>query len=322
MAATPGIGKLKTIQVLTLGLVFGTIAFLLGLGLLYSGARGASGILLAFILACVMMLIQWLIGPSIIRAMSRMREVGPQEAPNLHEVVERISRQAGIKKPKLYLVEDNTPNAFAFGRTQSSSCIAIHKGLLNILDEDEVEGVIAHEIGHIKHRDVLVMTMASVLPIFLYYVIMIMGSGRRDDRGRGPNILLLFLGAQIASFMGRLLVLWLSRQREYYADAFSAINTGKPAALMSGLAKITYNMPAQKTETQESLSAFYISDPSIKEKQAMVEIVNSIGSRDDEKLRRQIEAEKKKSGMELLMSHPLTAKRLESLNQIRRSLGQ
>ncbi|HHQ45494.1 MAG TPA: hypothetical protein ENN13_05100, partial [Candidatus Altiarchaeales archaeon] len=161
-----------------------------------------------------------------------------------------------------------------------------------------------------------------VLPIMLYYIIIVMGSNRRDGRrDGGANILLLIIGAQIASFMGRLLVMWLSRQREYYADAFSAYATSNPKNLMSGLAKISYGMPLRRTDVNPALSAFYISDPSPSEKQAMVEIVNAISSGDENHLRDAIKKEKMHGKLELFMTHPLTAKRLDSLNRIRKEMG-
>jgi heat shock protein HtpX len=321
MIQVSGLTKLKFIQWFTLSLVFGVIAGIMAVVLWYSGASGFGGLLFAVILSFIMLFIQWLIGPWLIKAMTRMREVKPSEAPELHELVSRLSKEAGIPKPTLYVVNDATPNAFAFGRTQGSAGVAVHSGLLKILNKDEVEGVIAHELGHIKHRDMMVMTLASVLPIMLYYIVIVMGSGSRDrDRGGFGNIILLFMAAQFASFLGQLLVMWLSRQREYYADAFSAYLTRKPVSLMSSLAKISYSMPTNM-QKNTSLSAFYISDPSVAEKQSMHEIATAIGHGNEKRVRSEIEREKKRGFLELFQTHPLTVKRLDALLKIRKDLG-
>jgi len=242
MIQTQGLAKLKFIQFFTLSLVFSVIAGILAVVLYSSGAQGFGGIMFALILSGIMLFIQWMLGPTLIKMMTKMKEINANDAPELHEMVGRFAKEAGIPKPKVFVVNDNTPNAFAFGRTQGSAGIAVHTGLLQILDKDEIEGVIAHEIGHIKHRDVTVITLASVLPIMLYYIVLVMGSGRDRDRGIG-NFIMVFIAAQFVSFLGSLLVMWLSRQREYYADAFSAYVTRKPTALMSSLAKIIYAIP-------------------------------------------------------------------------------
>jgi heat shock protein HtpX len=315
-----GLGKLKLIQYFTMSLVFSVIAGILSLVLVYSGASGAGGILFAVMLSFVMLFVQWLIGPWLIRMMTGMKELAPAQAPELHQLLERLASDAGVPKPKLYVVNDPAPNAFAFGRTQASSGVAVHAGLLQTLDKKEVEGVLAHEIGHIKHRDVLVMTCASVLPIMLYYIVLVMGAGGRDrDRGFGSGIL-VFLGAQFASFLGQLLVMWLSRQREYYADAYSAYATKNPTALMSGLAKISYAMP-QDAQKNASMSAFYISDPKPEEQRGMYEIARAIASGNEARLVGQIEAEKKRGFLEVFMTHPMTAKRLDALMRIRDELA-
>ncbi|MFH1054672.1 MAG: zinc metalloprotease HtpX [Candidatus Altiarchaeota archaeon] len=319
MIAVSGLGRLRVIQYFTMSLVFGVIAGILALVLWYSGASGLGGLTFAIVLSFIMLFVQWLIGPWLIKMMTKMKEVKPEEAPELHEIVGRLAKQAGVPKPTLYAVNDPTPNAFAFGRTQKSAGIAVHTGLMSILNKDEVEGVLAHEIGHIKHRDVLVMTMASVLPIMLYFIVIVMGSGRDRDRGIGGS-LFVFLGAQFASFLGQLLVMWLSRQREYYADAYSAYATGKPTALMSSLAKITYTMPAN-VEKNPAMSAFYISDPKPEEKKGMAEIINAIGQGNERMLVQSIEKEKKHGFMEVFMTHPMTAKRLDALMKIRKDMA-
>jgi len=319
MVSVRGIGKLKLVQTVTLALVFGVIAGIMSLILWYSGASGTGGIAFAIILSLVMVFIQWAIGPWLIRKTTGIKEVSPAQAPELHEIVEKLAKDAGIPKPKVYLSSDPSPNAFAFGRTQKSAGIAVHAGLLNILNREEVEGVLAHEIAHIKHRDVIVMTVASALPIMLYYIVLVLFSDSDRDRGIISSIA-VFLGAQVASFIGQLLVMWLSRQREYYADAYSAYATRNPTALMSGLAKISYSMP-QNREKNASMSSFYISDPSPEEKKGMYEIASAIARGNERRLVEQIEAEKRHGAMEVFMTHPLTAKRLDALMKIKKEIG-
>lgn len=318
MIPVKGLGKLKLIQMATMSLVFGVIAGIMSLILWYSGVSGSGGIVFAIGLSFVMVFIQWLIGPWLIRMTTGIKEASPVQAPELHAMLDRLAKGAGIPKPKLYLSNDQSPNAFAFGRTQKSAGIAVHAGLLNVLNKEEVEGVLAHEVAHIKNRDVLVMTIASALPIMIYYIVIVLFSGNDRDRGLGGTIA-VFLGAQVASFMGQLLVMWLSRQREFYADAYSAYATGKPAALMSGLAKISYAMP-QRRDKNATMSSFYISDPAPEEKKGMYEIASAIAGGNEKRLVEQIEAEKRRGAMEVFMTHPLTAKRLDALMKIKKEI--
>jgi len=258
--------------------------------------------------------IQWWFGPTLIIWSTGAREIGRGEAPKLHAMVERLASLAGIPRPKLLLVRDPTPNAFAFGRTQRSSYIAVHMGLIERLGEREVEAVLAHEMGHIKHRDVIVMTVASALPVILYYGFLLFGSslvgGRERERG---DYLAVWLGALLAQFIGSLLVMFLSREREYYADAFSAYTTKNPLALMSALAKITY-LPARKGS---ALNALYIAEPGGGSR----ELFSAIAHGDERALAEAIEMEKGKGALELFMSHPLTWKRIEALMKIRKEIG-
>lgn len=318
MIKESGLFGLNIRILLTSALVLGVIAGLLGLILLYSGITGEGAIYVWLIISFAFIFIQWYIGPVLIKWVTGAREVAPAEAPKLHSMLDRLSREAGIPKPKLYVVQDNNPNAFAFGRTQGSSGIAVHTGLLNTLDESEVEAVLAHEVGHIKHRDVLVMTIASALPVILYYAVLVFGG--RGDRERGiGGILLTFVGAIIAQFIGQLLVMWLSRSREYYADAFAAYATGRPEHLMSALAKITYKI--KPSEENSGLKSLYIADPAAQEKANIMEIARAIAAGDPKLIESAIENEKKNaSALELIMTHPLTSKRLEALWKIRKGI--
>ncbi|MFH1471134.1 MAG: zinc metalloprotease HtpX [Candidatus Micrarchaeota archaeon] len=316
MQNVSGLRQLETIQIITMGLVFAVIAGIIAVLLWYTGSGG--GIWFAVGLSFIMLLIQWWFGPALIKIITRAKEVSQSEEPFLHQTIEQLARQAGLPKPKIYVVENPTPNAFAFGRTQGSSGIAVHRGLLNVLDKGEIEAVLAHEMGHIKHRDVAVMTVASALPVMLFYIVLFFGSGRDRDRGLG-SMLAAFFGAMVAQFLGTLLVLWLSRKREYYADAYSAYATGKPDNLMRALVKITYAPRPQVAPQQDkTMRAFYVAEPENFTSGAR-EIANAIGKGDDEGLRKAIEQEKGKGKMEFFMTHPLTAKRLESLLNLKKA---
>ncbi len=321
MRAVSGLASLETTAILTMGLVFGVVAAILGLILWYSGASGLSGLVLALAFSFVLLGLQWYFGPSLVKWMTHAREAKPGEYPEIQDMIYRLSKAAGIPTPKFYVVENPSPNAFAFGRTQRSSNIAVHTGLLSALNKDEIESVLAHEVGHIKHRDVIVMTVASALPVMLYYIVLVLGSGGRDrDRGAGSAMAVWF-GAMAAQFLGSLLVLWLSRKREYYADAFSAYVTGKPVNLMSGLAKITYKVNPQAMPQSNAIRAFYIADPSVAERQHIAEIARALDSKSEVQLEEAIAREKSRGGMELLMTHPLTAKRLDALLKIKKEIG-
>ena len=309
----PGWGMQLRVLVTSL-LVFGLVAAVIGLLLNYLGFGGSGSILMWILVSFVMIGVQWYFGPTIIKWATGAKEMKREDAPEIYEIVQRLTQKARLPMPKLYLVNNPTPNAFAFGRTQSDSNIAVHAGLLSVLNKDEIEGVLAHEIGHINNRDVAVMTLASVIPVMLYYGFLIFGSDRN-----GRSSIMTIIGAFVAQFIGQLLVMWLSRQREYFADEFSARLTGNPQPLMSALAKITYGqaMGAKSTGTSSMASALYIAEPS-GAKMSVAEIASAIRSGDESALAAAIEKEKKGGAMELLMTHPLTSKRLERLMRIKK----
>ena len=298
-------------------LVFGLVAAVIGLLLNYLGFGGSGSILMWILVSFVMIGVQWYFGPTIIKWATGAKELKREDAPALFEIVQHLTQKAQLPMPKLYIVNNPSPNAFAFGRTQSDSGIAVHAGLLSVLNKDELEGVLAHEIGHINNRDVTVMTLASVLPVMLYYGFLIFG---RDDDGRSS--IMTILGAFVAQFIGQLMVMWLSRQREYFADEFSARLTGNPTSLMSALAKITYGQAAGagKPGTGNMASALYIAEAS-GAKISVAEIAGAIRTGNEAELASAIEKEKKGGAIEFLMTHPLTSKRLERLMRLKKAVA-
>jgi len=292
-------------------LVFGIVASVLGLILVYAGFSGSGSILVWIIISFAFLLVQWYIGPWIIKWSTKAKEVKEGELPEIRAILAKYAGIAGIPVPKLYIVDNPYPNAFAFGRTQGSSAIAVHTGLLRMLGTDEIEAVIAHEIGHIKHRDVLVMTFAGALPILLYYAFIIFFGGK-DNNGQS-SFLTTIIGANVASFLGQLIVLAISRTREYYADEFSAYATANPKALMMALTRISYaNAVPQAQAQNKTMNSFYIASPSSGERSTINEIALMLGR--GSSFAEILEKENGKGSLtELLMTHPLTVKRLERL---------
>lgn len=303
-----GIAKLEAVAAFTMALVFGVVAGILGLVMWFSGYSGGSGLLLALALSLVLMFVQWWFSPALIRLIMRLEEVKPGEQEWLRSAVGKLAKDAGIPMPRLYIVQNPTPNAFAFGRTQKSAGIAVHTGLLGMLDKHEVEAVLAHEIGHIKHRDMIAMTVASVLPVLLYYIAIALGS-RDRDRERGGSTVLVFMGAMFARMLGSLLVMWLSRTREYYADEFSARITKKPQNLMTALSRISYGLKAMPSDGG-AVRAFYIADPQT----TLTATVPQAMSLSE--IEAAVERDKSHGFMEIFMTHPLTSKRLLNLKRL------
>ena len=192
------------------------------------------------------------------------REVDPDEYPELHRKVERLAQQADLPKPKIAVADSRTPNAFATGRSQDNAAVAVTTGIMNLLDDEELEGVLAHELAHIKNRDVMVMTIASFLSTIAFLIVRwgwLFTGGR--DRGGQQQVpvfvaILLSLVVWVISF---LLIRALSRYREFAADRGGASITGRPSALATALMKIDSGMekvPSEDLRGQSEMNAFFI----------------------------------------------------------------
>ena len=211
------------------------------------------------ILAFLIVFLQYWLSPKIVEATMRVRYVSKEEMPWLHEIVERLAMKAGIPKPRVGISNISIPNAFAFGRSKKDGRVCVTKGLLKILNREEIEAVLGHEISHIKHRDMIVITMLSVIPLISYLVFW--NSLWSRDRRNGAIAGVAFLVYILTNF----LVLYVNRLREYYADYGSAIITGKPHLLASALYRITlatYGLPVEKIKEAEGMKAFFATDPS------------------------------------------------------------
>jgi heat shock protein HtpX len=219
---------------LTLVLVFG-----LFFGLLFAVASYFNvGIFSIIGIGIFMGFIQWYIGPLMLKWTTNMRPLQPGEMPWIEETVARICMENKVKIPKIMIANVGAPNAFCFGRTNNSATLAITQGLLNSLNQEEVEAVISHEVGHIKHNDMVVMTLVSVIPMIAYYIALSTIFGNRSNRNNGGGAALIGIGAFAIYFITNLLILYFSRLRESYADDFGG-HQMKPSILAGALAKIT-----------------------------------------------------------------------------------
>ena len=188
------------------------------------------------------------------------KEVSPDEYPELHRMVERLSQQADLPKPTVAVADTQVPNAFATGRNQKNATVAVTTGLLATLDDDELEGVMAHELAHVKNRDVMVMTIASVLSTIAFFVVrwgwLLSGNNRQ-----GAPVIVAIGVSLVVWIVSFLLIRALSRYREYSADRGAALITGKPGALASALVAISGRMdrvPKEDLREEAEMNAFFI----------------------------------------------------------------
>lgn len=201
----------------------------------------------------------WLSDKLALRSMGA-KKVDENDHPELHDMVTRLSRQADLPKPTVAVANSQVPNAFATGRNQKNATVAVTTGLLNTLDHDELEGVVAHELAHIKNRDVMVMTIASFLSTIAFIIVRWGWLFSGNNRNAAPVwvAILVSLVVWIVSFF---LIRALSRYREYSADRGAAAITGKPAALASALMKISGRMdkvPTEDLRDEAEMNAFFI----------------------------------------------------------------
>jgi heat shock protein HtpX len=203
-----------------------------------------------------------------LRAMGA-RAVTPSEAPGLHALVERLCVQADLPKPKIAIADTDMPNAFATGRSRRASTVCVTSGLLRLLEPRELEGVVAHELAHVQHRDVLIMTVASFFASIAALVLQFapfLGGGRDRDSGQ-PAFIVVLLVSIAVYLLSFVLMLALSRHREFVADRGAAVLTGRPSALSSALMKIQRAMsgaPDRDLRAAAEMNAFFIVPASVK----------------------------------------------------------
>jgi heat shock protein HtpX len=216
--------------------------FLLLMGEIFGGQRGME---LALGLAVVMNFVSYFYSDKIALAMYRAQPVTREQLPRAYQVVERLTQKIGIPMPKMYVIPTDSPNAFATGRNPQYASVAMTEGILSLLSDEELEGVLAHELGHVKNRDILISSIAATLAGAItmlarmgYWASLFGGMGGRDDRDRGGGGLVGLLMLILAPIAATLIQLAVSRSREYQADATGAQITGNPYALASALKKL------------------------------------------------------------------------------------
>jgi heat shock protein HtpX len=229
---------------------------------------GVSAIAIA-VIAGILILAQWYFSDKIVLWSTGAKIVSREQFPELHDLVERIVARNNLPKPRIAVVNSRIPNAFATGKTPKSSIVAVTTGLMDQLDTEELQGVIAHELAHIKNRDVLVLTLASVFSMIAWYLMrfgmygaMFGGGGGYGRRGNGGAAMLLILLIAIITWIASFLIIRaISRYREYVADRDGALITGKPSKLASALLKISGTMkriPTRDLREIEGMNAFFI----------------------------------------------------------------
>lgn len=237
-------------------LLVGLTALMVWIGQMVGGSAGA---VIAFGLALAMNIGTFWFSDKLVIKMTKARPVSRSEAPELHEMVERLSARAEIPVPALYVVDDPSPNAFATGRSPKHGVVAVNTGLLDILSKPEVEGVIAHELAHIKHRDTLTMAIAAsiagaiMLLSYLARFAAIFGGGNSNEEGGNPLVLLLV--AMVAPIAALMIQMGISRAREFEADKTGAEIAGNPDGLANALLKLQRGADAIPTRSMSPQTA-------------------------------------------------------------------
>jgi heat shock protein HtpX len=276
-------------------------------------------------ISLVMMFVQYLIGPKIVEWTMRVRYIKKEENPQLFRMVQELSMRAKIPMPRIGVAAIALPNAFAFGRGISDGRVCVTEGILRLLDEEELKAVLGHELTHLKNRDVLTITILSVIPMIMYRIAwQFLFYGRRRDE-RSGNTALIGLAAFVFYFITNLLVLYASRIREYFADQGSVLLGNRPQALASSLYKLVYGsarMDKESLKEVEGLKAFFATDPSqaLKEikdlRQLDLDKSGTIDASELEALRNKtVKLGTGDKILELLSTHPNMLKRIKRLSE-------
>jgi heat shock protein HtpX len=257
----PGLTARMTLTMFLLGAVYSVlIAVLL--------ASGTGAIVVAFI-AGGLLLVQLFASDKLALHAMGAREVTPEEAPQLHAMIERLCVQADLPKPKVAIAHTEMPNAFAIGRSPKTATVCATTGIMELLSPAELEGVMAHELTHVANRDVLVMTIASFFATIASYIVQFgfFFGGGQDSDDDGPGFFAVILVSLVVYAISFMLLQALSRYREFSADRGAGIITGRPSALSSALMRISGTMdriPEKDMRASSELAAFYIFPPKVK----------------------------------------------------------
>ncbi|HET7173711.1 MAG TPA: zinc metalloprotease HtpX [Nocardioidaceae bacterium] len=286
-----------TARMSTVMLLLGALYVAVVVGLIFAFPGSIATIIVIAVLIGVG---QWYFSDKIATLAMRAREVAPEQAPELHGMIDRLCALADMPKPRVAIADTDVPNAFATGRSPKHSVVCVTTGIMRRLDPDELEGVLSHELSHVAHRDVAVMTIAGFLGVCAGLVMrwgFFFGGGRRDNNNNAmPIMLMIWLGSILVYFISFLLTRVLSRYRELCADRSGAYLTGKPSALASALTKVTgeiARIPTKDLRSEQAFNAFMFAP-----------------------------AFNKESVMTLFSTHPSLDKRLEQLAEISADLSR
>jgi heat shock protein HtpX len=278
------------------------------------------------IMAFLFLGLQYFIGPAMVQATMRVKWVSESEEPELHRMVSEMAEKAGIPKPKVGISQIAVPNAFAFGKSLRDGRVCVTSGIRGLLNKDELRAVLGHELAHLKHRDMIVITILSAIPLILYWIAMrMMWGGALGDRRRdGGGAALIGLGAMLFYFLTNLLVLYGSRIREYYADQGSVEFGNQPHFLASALYKLVYGSARSRGQEDlrrvEGVKAFFLNDPS-RARTELTELAqidaDMSGTIDVDELmeirRKGVKITAGERMMELFTTHPNMIKRIKHL---------
>ena len=315
--------QLTTLGTLTLLIALSTIFFAIILSFI-----GITDLMSLVGLTIIFNVGQWLFAPYMINSMYKVEEVSGSDSAGLRSMVERLSQKIGLNTPKVMLANMAIPNAFAYGSPIAGSRVAVTTGLLKELESEEVEAVLGHELGHLKNKDVQTMMLASVMPAIFYFIgnSMMMSSyygGTQDKESRGGGAVLIGMASMAIYYVFNLLVLGLSRLREYYADQRSASVVDDGARKLSeALAKIVSSSSKIKLQRQapgslNSFKALFIDDPDSATRDQLA-ISNTRMFKADQQLVQEILSKKVTATdqlMELFSTHPNIVKRLQALQK-------
>jgi heat shock protein HtpX len=252
-------------NVLKTGLLLGVLTALLVLA--GEAIAGERGMIIAFVFAAIMNFVSYWFSDKIVLAMYGAQPVDETQAPRLHAIVRRLATRAQIPMPRIYIIPSDTPNAFATGRNPQHAAVAVTEGITRILDEDELEGVLAHELSHVTNRDVLISTIAATLAGAITYLAhmaqwaAIFGGRSQDDEEGGRNPLVMILFAILAPIAAMLVQFAVSRSREFQADASGARLAGRTYGLAKALEKIEVASRVEPLPATPATAHLFIVNP-------------------------------------------------------------
>ncbi len=250
----------------TLFLLAGLTALLVFIGKLIGGQNG---MIVAFILAVGMNFFSYWFSDKMVLRMYNAQEVDPAQAPELHQIVEELAREAGVPKPRVYIIPTDSPNAFATGRNPEHAAVAVTQGILRLMTPTELKGVLGHEMSHVLHRDILIQTVAATLAgaimiladMARWGAILGAGSSQEGENRGGMGNLGLLVMAILAPFAAMLIQMAISRSREYWADDGGARLTHNPESLASALEKLAYGVQAAPMDASPATEPLFIVNP-------------------------------------------------------------